>query len=171
MAIANSIQTLVDTTKRTVIKRIGINDSDEAETVIIDPRYLSGCLNANGALWQSGNTLPSGFANNAITIARVLYNIDVEVGHVQLKWEGTNTSRTAFALGAGAGDTNPQNQMPVITNNAIGPTGNITIKTVGTTPNSAYTLMIELHKNSQYYSSGQFTDPTAFNYPPYGITP
>jgi hypothetical protein len=35
MAIANSIQTLVDTNTRTVIKRIGIIDSDESETVII----------------------------------------------------------------------------------------------------------------------------------------
>ena len=47
-------------------------------------------------------------------------------------------------------------------------TGNVTIKTVGTTANAAYTVIIELHKNGQYYSGGQFQDPAAFNYPPYG---
>jgi hypothetical protein len=45
------------------------------------------------------------------------------------------------------------------------------IKTVGTTANAAYTLIIELHKNGEYYSSGQFQDPAAFNYTPYGVTP
>jgi hypothetical protein len=36
---------------------------------------------------------------------------------------------------------------------------------------AAYTVIIELHKNGQFYSSGQFQDPAAFNYPPYGVTP
>jgi hypothetical protein len=71
----------------------------------------------------------------------------------------------------GVGSTNPQYQFPVIPNNAVGPTGNVTINTVGTTANAAYTVIIELHKNNQYYSSGQFTDPAAFNYPPFGVTP
>ena len=51
MATSNSIQTLVDTNSRTVIKRIGVFDSaggDENETVIIEPLKLFGALNANG---------------------------------------------------------------------------------------------------------------------------
>jgi len=174
MATSNSTQILVDTTKRTVIKRVGIFDTaggNEAATVIIDPRALSGALNANGALYQSGNTVATGFANSAFTISRVVYNVDAEVGHLQLKWQGTTSDATIFALGVGAGDTNPQYQLPAIPNNATGPTGNVTITTVGTTANASYTLIIELHKNNQYYSSGQFTDPAAFNYPPYGVTP
>ena len=55
MAIANSTQILIDTNKRTVIKRIGILDSDEAETVFIDPRTLSGCLNSNNQLYNCLN--------------------------------------------------------------------------------------------------------------------
>lgn len=174
MATSNSTQILVDTTKRTVIKRVGIFDAaggNEALTVVIDPRALSGALNANGALYQTGNTTATGFANSAFTISRVLYNVDAEVGHLQLKWQGTTSDATIFALGVGAGDTNPQYQLPAIPNNATGPTGNVTITTVGTTANASYTLIIELHKNNQYYSSGQFTDPAAFNYPPYGVTP
>jgi len=171
MAIANSVQILVDTNKRTVIKRIGIIDSDENETVIIEPLKLFGALNANGAYYQTGNTTPSGLANSAFTISRVLASVDAEVGHLQLKWQGTTTSNTIYALGVGNIDTNPQYQFPSISNNALGPTGNVTIKTVGTTTNAAYTVIIELHKNGTYYDSGQLTDPAAFNYGAYAIRP
>ena len=157
MAIANTIQTIIDTQKRTVIKRVGIIDSDENETVIIDPRTLSNCLNANGAFYQTGNTTAPGFANSAFTVARVLASVDAEVGHIQIKWQGTTSSATLFALGVGTTDTNP-----------VGPTGNLTIKSVGTTTNAAYTVIIELHKNGQYFNGGQLNDPAAFNYPPYG---
>lgn len=171
MAIANSTQILVDTNKRTVIKRIGILDSDENQTVIIDPRALSGALNANGALYQTGNTTAPGFANSAFTISRVIASVDAEVGHLQLKWQGTTSDATIVASGVGYFDSNPQYQLPAIPNNAVGPTGNVVIKTVGTTANAAYTVIIELHKDSRFYSAGQFQDPAAFNYPPYGVTP
>lgn len=171
MAIANSTQILVDTNKRTVIKRVGIIDSDESETVFIEPLKLFGALNANGAYYKTGNTTSPGFANSAFTISRVLTSVDAEVGHLQIKWEGTSSSMTAFAFGVGTTDTNPAYQLPSINNNAVGPTGNLTIKSVGTTANAAYTIIIELHKNSAYYDKGQLTDPAAFNYPPYSITP
>jgi len=175
MAISNSTQILVDTNKRTVIKRIGILDSDENTTVIINPKTLFGALNANGALWINtsggGNTVAPGFANSAFTISRIIAAVDAEVGHLQLKWEGTTSDATIVAMGVGVLDSNPQYQFPSISNNATGPTGNVTIKTVGTTANAAYTVIIELHKNNTYYSAGQFQDPAAFNYPPYGVTP
>jgi hypothetical protein len=175
MATSNSIQTLVDTNKRTVIKRFGIFDAsggDEVETVLIDPRALSGALNANNLLYYAGNTTAPGFANSAFTISRILATVDAEVGHLQLKWQGTSSSATIFAFGAGTTDTNPQYQFPSIPNNSVGPTGNVTIKTVGTTANAAYTIIIELHKNGAYYDAGQLSDPAAFNYPPtYGMKP
>lgn len=173
MAIANSTQILIDTTKKAVIKRIGIIDSNESQTVMLDPRSLSGVLNANGALWQSGNTLPAGFGSNSLTIKRIIYNVDAEVGHLQLKWQGdvSGNDKTIVALGVGAGDTNPNDNLPSIWNNANSPTGNITIQTVGTTSNAAYTLILEVYKNGQYYNAGQLQDPAAFNYGPYSITP
>jgi len=175
MAISNSVQILVDTNKRTVIKRIGILDSDENTTVIINPKTLFGALNANGTLFINtsggGNTVAPGFANSAFTITRVIAAVDAEVGHLQLKWEGTTSDATILAMGVGVLDSNPHGNLPAITNNAVGPTGNVTIKTVGTTANAAYTVIIELHKNNTYYSAGQFQDPAAFNYPPYGVTP
>ena len=170
MAIANSTQILIDTNKRTVIKRIGVLDSDENETVFIDPRALAFALNANGAVYQTGNTVATGFANSAFTISRILASVDAEVGHLQLKWQGSN-AKTIVAYGVGYHDSNPQYQLPSLPNDATGPSGNVTIKTVGTTANAAYTVIIELHKNNQFYSSGQFQDPAAVNYPPYGVTP
>lgn len=173
MAIANSTQILIDTTRKAVIKRVGILDSSESQTVMLDPRSLSGVLDANGALWQTGNTLPSGFGANSLSIKRIVYNVDAEVGHLQLKWQGdvSGNDKTIVALGVGAGDTNPNDNLPVIWNNAGVPTGNITIQTTGTTANAAYTLLLEVHKNGQYYNAGQFQDPAAFNYPPYDLTP
>lgn len=171
MAISNTTQILVDTNKRTVIKRVGIIDSDENQTVIIDPRSLAYALNANNLPYQTGNTVAPGFANSAFTISRVVASVDAEVGHLQLKWQGTTNDATVYALGVGFADTNPNYQLPTITNNAVGPTGNLVIKSVGTTTNAAYTIIIELHKNGSYYSGGQFQDPAAFNYPPYGVTP
>ena len=174
MATSNSTQILVDTTSRTVIKRIGIfdnNGGDEKETVIIEPLKLFGALNANGAYYQTGNTTPAGLANSAFTISRILLAVDAEVGHLQLKWQGTTSSATIVAAGVGVFDTNPQYQLPSISNNAVGPTGNVTITTVGTTANAAYTVIIELHKNNKYYDRGQLTDPAAFNYGAYALTP
>lgn len=170
MAIANSIQTLVDTNTRTVIKRIGIIDSDENETVIIEPLKLFGALNANGAYYQTGNTTSAGFGANAFTISRIIASVDAEVGHLQLKWQGA-TSATIIAAGVGAFDSNPQYQFPAISNNAATPTGNVTIKTVGSTTGAAYTVIIELHKNGAYYDRGQLTDPAAFNYGAYALKP
>jgi hypothetical protein len=173
MAIANSTQILVDTNKRLVIKRIGVIDSDESRAVMLDATSLSGTLNANGALWQSGNTLPAGFGANCLTVTRLNYSVDAEVGHVQIKWQGDTAAndKTIFAIGVGSGDTNPMGNFPSITNNATNPTGNIVIQTVGTTANAAYTLIMELHKNSTYYDIGVYRDPAAFNFGQYALKP
>jgi hypothetical protein len=171
MAIANSSQILIDTNKRTVIKRVGILDSDETSTVWIDPRALAFALNANNQPYQAGNTTAPEFANSAFTISRVIAAVDAEVGHLQLVWQGTVSDKTAFALGVGSIDTNPQYQLPVITNNSTGPTGNLLIKTVGTTANAAYTIIIELHKDNRFYDAGWGRDPAAFNYGPYAVKP
>jgi hypothetical protein len=172
MAISNTTFTLLDTNKKVVIKRIGFTDAnggDEPQTVFINAKALAYAMNANNLPYQSGNTVSAGFGAG-LTISRVLASVDAEVGHLQIIWEGSASS-TALAYGVGYHDSNPQYQMPILTNTATNPTGNIAIKTVGTTANACYTVIIELHKNGNYYSAGQFQDPAAFNYPPYGVTP
>jgi hypothetical protein len=42
---------------------------------------------------------------------------------------------------------------------------------VGTTANAAYTLIMELHKNSTYYDIGVYRDPAAFNFGQYALKP
>ena len=61
--------------------------------------------------------------------------------------------------------------MVSIRNNAPNATGDIGVTSFGMVANTAYTLFIELRKENQYYQRGQFNDPAAFNYPPYGVTP
>lgn len=171
MAIANSTQTIIDTNKTVVIKRTGVLDSPEPLTVFINPKTFKGLLNANGTSYQTGNTLTANFANTAFSILRVIYNVDAEVGHLELRWQGdvAGNDAVAYAFGVGSGDTNPLSNLPPVWNNAVNPTGNLTIQTVGTTANAAYTLILELRKNNRYYDSGQLTDPAAFNYGPYGM--
>lgn len=176
MGVSTNTQILIDTTKRAIIKRVGVFDAaggDEPQNLFLDPRTLSGVLDANGNLWRSGNTLPPGFGG-CLTVKRIVYNADVEVGHIQLKWEGQPTpanDRTIWAFGAGNGDTNPNDNLPVIWNNALSPSGNIAITTVGTLPNSTYTMIVEFHKDGRYFQAGQFNDPAAFNFTPFGRTP
>ena len=176
MATSNSTQILIDTTKRVVIKRVGIFDSaggDEIQTVMLDPRTLNGVLNANNLPYYAGNTVSATFGTNCLALKRVVYNVDAEVGHLQIKWQGTGggSDKTIFALGVGAGDTNPNDNLPVIPNNATNPTGNVTIQTVGTTANAAYTIIMEFHKDNRYFDAGWIADPAAFNYGPYAVKP
>jgi hypothetical protein len=176
MATSNSTQILIDTSKRVFIKRVGIFDSgggDEVQTVFVDPRTLSGVLNANNQLYQSGNTVSSGFGANSLSIKRIVYNVDAKVGNLQLKWQGNNSAndRIIFSFGGGAGVTDPNDNLPAIWNNAINPTGNITIQTAGTTANASYTLILELHKNTSYFDAGWTRDPAAFNYGEYAVKP
>ena len=176
MATSTSTQILVDTNKRAVIKRVGIFDTaggDEPRTIMLDATSLSGTLDANGRLWRAGNTLPAGFGANALTVIRMNYMVDGEVGHVQVKWDGGSAAndRTIFAVGVGNGDTNPMGNIPAITNNALTPTGNLVVQTFGSTANAAYTLILELHKNTTYYDIGVYKDPAAFNYGEYSLKP
>ena len=47
----------------------------------------------------------------------------------------------------------------------------IGIQTFGATANATYNIVMELRKDNAHYDRGQFEDPAAFNYPPYGVTP
>ena len=139
------------------------------------PKASTDALSPNGEelTWE----LPTSYVRTAYFGYSTIWtgpndgSVDAEVGHVQLKWEGTSASATIFAFGTGTSDTNVNGNFPAITNNATGPTGNVTIKTVGTTANAAYTVIIELHKNGAFYDRGQLTDPAAFNYGAYSLKP
>jgi hypothetical protein len=61
-----------------------------------------------------------------------------------------------------------------IPNNAAGTAGcngDISIATAGMLADNAYTIILEFRKDNAHYQRGQFNDPAAFNYPPYGVRP
>jgi hypothetical protein len=49
--------------------------------------------------------------------------------------------------------------------------GDIGVRTRGMAANNSYTIIIELRKDNATYQRGQFNDPGAFNYGPYGVRP
>jgi len=95
-----------------------------------------------------------------------------------LFWNGGGTtaaaqyanSATIFHLNA-QGEFGLGEQLPAIYNNASGGNGDIGVYTQGGSANSAYTIIVTLRKDNAQYQRGQFNDPAAFNYGPYGLQP
>ena len=68
--------------------------------------------------------------------------------------------------GAGNWVTIPNN-----TKGTTGSVGDIGVVTRGMVANDSYTIITELRKDNAHYQRGQFNDPAAFNYGPYGTRP
>ena len=100
------------------------------------------------------------------------------VGGVEMYWNGggANTSAqyansaTIFHLNL-QGEFGLGEQLPAIYNNSTNGNGDLGIMTTGGTANSAYTLIIAFRKNNAMYQRGQFSEPAAFNYGSYKLTP
>jgi len=194
MANKFTYQVLRDTTTDAVIKLTGTFGSpaaDELNTSRISANTLANALATNGYLVANSQ---GGAANTALsyydlqlTGLKYFVNFPVSspIGSVELFWSGAGTTTSAqYANSAtifhlqGQGDFGNGEQLPSILNNTLvnGAVANTTgfgdlgISTTGASANSAYTLVVSLRKNNQMYQRGQFNDPAAFNYPPYGIT-
>jgi hypothetical protein len=175
-----SYQILKDDTQHAVIKLTGEFDGSGQENnpSRISANTLYGALDANNVPLRTSlslsNTAKSYYG---LTINRLWYDVDTAVGDVQLFWRNTTSSDAAdgtpiiFMQGNGEYDGNGnwitiKNPTANANNN-----GDIGIRTRGQQANASYTLVIELRKDNAHYQRGQFNDPAAFNYPPYGITP
>ena len=188
-------QVLRDTQTDSVIKLTGVFDGtsgQESNLSRIQANTLSNALATNSYLLANAT---SQFANTPLPyydlqITGVKYYVNFptsSVGGVEIFWSGNNAtgsfasgyanSATIFHLNL-QGEFGLGEQLPSILNNSgdgirantIG-NGDIGIQTTGGTANSAYTLIISLRKNNSMYQRGQFNDPAAFNYKPYGVTP
>ena len=187
MANKFTYQVLRDTTTDAVIKLTGTFDGsgNEANNQRIQANTLYGALATNG--YPVANTQVGGIANTPLS----LYNVQLTgckyfinfpattpLGSVELFWNGGGAtaaaqyanSATIFHLNA-QGEFGLGEQLPAIYNNASGGNGDIGVYTQGGSANSAYTLIITLRKDNGQYQRGQFNDPAAFNYKPYGVTP
>jgi hypothetical protein len=193
MANKFTYQILRDTQTDAVIKltgTFGTPVADELNPSRISANSLSNALATNGFLVANSQ---GGSANTALSYYDlqltglkyyVNFPVSGSIGSVELFWSGAgNTAAAQYANSAtifhlqGQGEFGLGEQLPSILNNSgngvaantVG-NGDIGVATSGTAANSAYTLIVSVRKNNQMYQRGQFNDPAAFNYPPYGIT-
>jgi hypothetical protein len=172
MANEFTYQVIKDTTEQCVIKLTGKFDGSgqEDNAARIQANTLYGALNANtppGLLVDGGSALPY----YGLTINRIWYNSWNTGGEVTLYWQDDVNTPILHVSGGGEYD-GAGNWVTIHNPNAsANATGNIGVKTRGAAANSSYSLVLEIRKDNAYYQRGQFNDPAAFNYPPYGIRP
>ena len=170
-------QVLKDTTEHAVIKLTAkwTDDVQEDNPHRISANTLSGALNANttpGLLSDGGSALPY----YGLSVHRIWYDtVNASASDVELYWNANPVVPLMLLSGNseydGAGNWVT---IPNAAHNAAGVTdcnGDIGIRTRGYVDNTSYTIVIELRKDNAQYQRGQFNDPAAFNYPPYGVTP
>lgn len=180
MANRFSYQILKDDTQHTVIKLTGEFDGSGQENNVsrIQANTLYGALDANNVPLGSGLSI----SNTAkpyygLTLHRLWYDVDTAVGDISLFWANTASSDASqgvpliFMQGNGEYDGN--GNWITIKNPTVGPNnnGDIAIRSRGQQANASYTIIMELRKDNAHYQRGQFNDPAAFNYPPYGLEP
>ena len=175
MANNYTYEILRDTTQKTVIKLTANFDGSgqESNASRIQANTLYGALDANGVpLYTSLSVSNTALPFYGLSISRIGYNIaSQQKGYVELFWASSTGNNTPIMNMDLSGEYSEDQGMVSITNNAPGKTGDIGVQTFGLVANCAYTLFIELRKDNAYYQRGQFNDPAAFNYKPYGITP
>lgn len=157
-------QVLVDTNKRALVKWVYLqtDGTQQANSVLLDASTLSYALNTSGKIMQSGVDRKS---NYRTSIKRIFGSIHTKnKGTAAIQWQGDSNSYIAIAsdsvidynfeaMGDGA----------VITNPETNPTGNILCTTAGLQAGDAFTLFLDLRKDSRDYDAGQTADPYAFN--------
>ena len=176
MSNVYTYQVLRDTTEKAVIKLTANFDGtgQESNNYRITANSLYGALDANGALLgttQSVSNTPLSFYN--LSISRIGYNIaSQQKGYVELTWTAANTAQSVPIFNMDlCGEYGEDQGVVSLKNNAPNPTGDIGVFTYGLGANCAYTLFVEVRKDNAMYQRGQFQDPAAFNYRPYGVTP
>jgi hypothetical protein len=157
-------QNLVDTNKRTLVKKVFISDgsTNEANTVFIDPGSFAFSMNANNKILGTGTDRKSTYRT---TIKRIVGESVSNNGIVKLQWHGNANSEIILfgktgrfqyefeAMGDGA----------VISNPEANSTGNVLITTTGFISGEGFTAFIDFRKDARDYDSGQTADPVAFN--------
>jgi hypothetical protein len=193
MANKFTYQVLRDTVTDTVIKLTGSFDSsiNETNNTRIKANTLYGALDVNGVPLNSSLSVSNtalGYYDLQLTGLKYYVNFPVSspMGSVEIFWNGGGaTSSAQFANSATifhlneSGEFGLGEQLPAIMNNSgntaagIASVGNgdLGVYTYGATANSSYTLIMSFRKNNVMYQRGQFNDPSAFNFGPYGLRP
>jgi hypothetical protein len=166
-------QTIKDTTEHVVIKLTASFDGSgqESNAVRIAANTLYGALDSSKAnlLSSTANTGPLSYYG--LSLHRLWYDCAAG-GDVQLYWNAASPKPLIIMNGNGEYDgAGNWTTIPNNTQGASGSVGDIGIVTRGMAANDSYTIVLELRKDNAHYQRGQFNDPAAFNYTPYGLTP
>lgn len=184
MANAFTYQVLKDTNQKAVIKITGFFDGasgDETNTSRIQANALYGALATNGypVANVQGGAANTPLSYYGLAVEKIWFEANFSgTGHARLTWTSGSAANTKTIIGIsgqGVGVYNDNGNWITIPNNAAGTAGcvgDIGIQTFGANvANSTYNIVMELRKDNTQYQRGQFNDPAAFNYPPYGVTP
>lgn len=167
-------QVLKDTTEHVIIKLTGkwSDDVQEDNAHRIQANTLYGALNANtspGLLVSGGSSLPY----YGLAVHRIWYDtVNSSASDVELYWNAA--SPQTLLLLSGNSEYDGAGNWVTIPNSAKGASGcngDIGLRTRGYVANTSYTIVMELRKDNAHYQRGQFNDPAAFNYDPYGPRP
>ena len=174
-----SYQVLKDTNQKAVIKLTAqfTDGVPESNTFRIQANTLYGALDSNrtNLLTTPGNSGPLSYYGLEVT--KLWYDVNMwnsnGKGHVDLYWygRGGGSNNAVIFSASDIGNFDEHGSYANIKNNAINPTGDIGVSTIGQQANCSYTIVIELRKDNHDYSRGQLEDPAAFNYGDYSITP
>jgi hypothetical protein len=152
---------IVDNNKRALIKYVLISDGTaESNSRLVDASTLSGALNVNNQIMVS-NTHPR--TNYRTTIKRIFGQSKAN-GYFTLNWQGDSNSAIVI-IPDGGFDYNFESlgDIAVIPNPEANATGDILLTSYNNKSGDAFTLFIDIRKNSEDYHAGQFSDPVAFN--------
>jgi len=179
MANKFSYQVLKDDTQHAIIKLTGEFDGSgqENNTARIAANTLYGALDSSKAnlLSSTANTGPLSYYG--LTIHRLWYDTDTATGDIQLYWANTASplanAGVPIMFMQGNGEYDGNGNWITIKNPTVSANnnGDIAICSRGQTANASYTIVIEFRKDNAHYQRGQFNDPAAFNYPPFGVRP
>lgn len=166
MANVYGTQLIKDSNKSSIIKLTGFFDGTGQETnnSRIAANTLSYAMDINNL--PLGANTPKPFYG--LSVSRVWVNTNIP--SITLYWNGVNSGANTILNLSGAGQYNIDGNFSAIPNPGT-QSGDIGITTNGAVANNSYTIILELHKDNNYYSAGQFNDPNAFNYKPYAVTP
>ena len=175
MANIYTKQVLKDTNQFAVIKLTGVFDGsgDENNVSRIQANTLLFALDSSGAnlLSSVANTGPQPFYG--LSVSKIWYNSSFQSpAHAELFWTATTNDNFLSVEGNGTyNDNGNWITIPNPTKGAAGSNGDIGIRTFGAVANTSYNIIIELRKDNSNYDRGAHSDPAAFNYNQYGVTP
>jgi len=150
MANVQETQTIIDATKRAVVKALRLNDGagNDAAVTIIDASALS----------EPGST-----GDEVLSIVSVIWTSGgpTAAKTITLYWDGSPDEPIMTLNGNGTWNLNTMG-LPPLLNNAASPSGDILLTTTGFVSGDNYTVLLEVHKVSgfEYVSSSSSSSST-----------